>query len=283
MGNDGDRPLGAVDGEQPPVPVAGHSPPAPVHIGRLRLPPAVDPEVPVAERVPEHRGQPVQPGQLSLCQERVGQSRPLPEHGGCAEREATGDQQQHQLVAEQDHSGVQGAGSKMSDPPHPGEDGRHGGGRGSRVPGGNKVGAPPGQHGRGDPGEQRGDSKLRQQPQRDQRGQSHKHPGDDPADPTGCEGGQRHRQDSLMQRPGADQERTGQPRRTDCSDQDPFGKRSLGRQGRGDEGKPDRNVHGGQPRARRRRPAVGLDGERDQHPHGDDTARRYRHGMRRPA
>ena len=46
------------------------------------------------------------------------------------------------------------------------------------------------------------------------------------------------------------------------------------------KGKPNGNVHGGQPRARRRCLAVGPHSKRDQHPHGEDTARRHRPGAR---
>ena len=280
MGHDRDRPTGAVHGQPPPIPPAGHPLPAPIHERRVRSMPPVDPELRVAEHVAEHGRQPVQPGQLSLRQERVGQPRPPPEHGRCGEREAGRDQQQHQLVAEQDHSGVERAGAKMLDPPHPGQDRRDRCCRGGRVPGGSGVGAPPGQHHGGDPGEQRGHTKLRQQPQRDQPGQAHQHPGDDPADPTGREGDQRHHQDGLVQRPGADQERTRQPRRTHRGHQGPFTERPPGRHARGHKGKPHGNVHGGQPRARRRRLAVGPHRKHDQYPDGEDTARPHRQGVR---
>jgi hypothetical protein len=283
MGHRGDRPVGAVDGQPAPVPAAGHRLPAPVHVGRLGGTPPVDAQLPVAERVPEHRGQPVQPRELPFRQQPVGQPGALPQHGRRADREAARDQQQHELVPEQDLGGVEGAGSQMGGPPDPGQDRCDGGRGGSRVPGGSRVGAPPGQRRRGDADEQRSDTDLRQQLQRDQPGEAHEQPGGDPADPSGREGDQRHRQDGLVQRPDANQEGARQPRRPDRGDQDTFGDRPAGGQTGGDERQPDRNVHGGQPGARRRCLAVGAHGERDQHPHGDDTARGNGHGARRPA
>ena len=93
MGHDRDRPVRAVHGQPPPIPAAGHPLPAAVHKHRVRNLPAEHPEIRVAEDVAEHHRQPVQPGQLSLRQERIGQSRSLLQHGGCAERKGARDQQ----------------------------------------------------------------------------------------------------------------------------------------------------------------------------------------------
>jgi hypothetical protein len=93
MGHHGDRPVGAVNNQPAPVPPARHPPPTPVQIGRLRSTPPVHLKITVAERIPEQLGQPVQPDQLPLGQQRVGHPRPRPEHGGSTEREAARDHQ----------------------------------------------------------------------------------------------------------------------------------------------------------------------------------------------
>ena len=86
-----------------------------------------------------------------------------------------------------------------------------------------------------------------------------------------------------MQRASGEEERPGQPRRTGRGDKDTLGQRPAGCRARSDERKPNRDVHGGQPRARLRCLTVGTHGQRGEYPHGGNAARDDRHSARRPA
>jgi hypothetical protein len=85
-----------------------------------------------------------------------------------------------------------------------------------------------------------------------------------------------------MQRASGEEERPGQPRRTRRGDKDTLRQRAAGHSARSDEREPNRDVHGGQPRARLRCLTVGTHGQRSEYPHDDNAAREDRHGALRP-
>jgi hypothetical protein len=103
----GHRPVGVSDGQPLPVAAARHPLTCRVQEGRLPSVPAVDAQVPVTERLPQHRSQPVQAGQLPVSQQLVRHPGLGPDDGGGAGREGGGDHQQHELVAEQGQDGVE--------------------------------------------------------------------------------------------------------------------------------------------------------------------------------
>ena len=80
MGHDRDRPVRAVHGQPPSIPGPATRCPRPSTNAASASRHRQTAEIRVAEDVAEHHRQPVQPGQLSLRQERIGQPRPLTEH-----------------------------------------------------------------------------------------------------------------------------------------------------------------------------------------------------------
>ena len=113
----GDRPARIADGEPSPVPARYNPLAASVHVGAVAIVPSVDLEVPVAQRVTQHHGEPIQAGESLVGEQPVGQPRPGAHHGPDGQREGHRDQQQHELVAEQGQGRVERARSADAWPP----------------------------------------------------------------------------------------------------------------------------------------------------------------------